>query len=65
MASISEFKIILKKQPKRAAVGYRPISIRLDVFNQIAYLSDETGMAVTAICDQLLVAALDLVEVED
>lgn len=65
MPSIPDFKILLKKQLKKQSCGYRPISIRLDVFNQIAFLADETGLTVTDICNQLLNVALERVEVED
>ena len=65
MSSISEFPIILKKQRKSKSMGYRPISIRLEVYNQIAYYAEETGLALSEIACQLLTAAFEHVELRE
>jgi len=65
MSTVPDFKIVLKKpQKKQLSLGYRPISVRMEIYNQIAFFAEETGLAVSDITGQLLTAALEHVVIE-
>ena len=59
-------KFILKRvKPKTRAKGWKPVTIKLDVYEQLMEISDTTGESICSIASSAIEFALENLVIED